>query len=176
MNTRLLLLAALCAGSVLRAQPPSKPRPQSAATTQTATLTVSDALAAIQKLIDQLLSSSASAAERDAYGAQTEWLRSVHKRLSDVADPAATSVAPRDRATGMALGRTARDQATGQASGRRASEASPGQASGARMDASDKAIGDLKSAIELEARKFQTLSNASKARHDMAMSSIRNLK
>ncbi len=34
----------------------------------------------------------------------------------------------------------------------------------------------LQNAVQMESRKFQTLSNASKARHDIAMSSIRNIK
>lgn len=34
----------------------------------------------------------------------------------------------------------------------------------------------LQNAVRNEARKFQTLSNASKARHDIAMNAIRNLK
>jgi hypothetical protein len=34
----------------------------------------------------------------------------------------------------------------------------------------------LRQASEKESRKFQTLSNASKARHDIAMNAIRNLR
>ena len=34
----------------------------------------------------------------------------------------------------------------------------------------------LQNAVQMESRKFQTLSNASKARHDIAMASIRNTK
>jgi hypothetical protein len=35
---------------------------------------------------------------------------------------------------------------------------------------------ELQQAVQSESRKFQTLSNASKARHDVAMNAIRNLK
>lgn len=34
----------------------------------------------------------------------------------------------------------------------------------------------LQNAVQMESRKYQTLSNASKARHDVAMAAIRNMR
>ena len=157
-----------------------------AQTASSSPMTVADAMAAIQKAADQPQPPGMSAADAAAWSAQTEWLRDVHRRLGTMAAAAQHEVvAPRDRATGQASGRVApREQATGQASGRR--EQATGQASGQREQATGQASGqvaapanpleDLRSAIQNESRKFQTLSNASRARHEAAMNAIRNMK
>jgi len=61
---------------------------------------------------------------------------------------------------------TAREAASGMATGRQA----------APVTESAQKLTELQQALQMESRKFQTLSNASKARHDMAMSIIRNMK
>jgi hypothetical protein len=45
-----------------------------------------------------------------------------------------------------------------------------------RMAAMNMQFLALQEAVQMESRKFQTLSNASKARHDIAMNAIRNLR
>lgn len=159
------------------------------AAAQASSLSAADALAAVQKAIDQAPPASESAAEREAWDAQTSWLRDVHRRIATAAGLSVETAAPRDQASGMASGRSApRDRPTGQATGQRVREASSGQSSGRRDAATGQASGqsaapapamgllELKGAIEQEARRFQTLSNASKARHDIAMNAIRNMK
>jgi hypothetical protein len=61
---------------------------------------------------------------------------------------------------------TARESSSGMATGRKAS---PDATTAAKLE-------ELKATLARESRKFQTLSNASKTRHDMAMSAIRNVK
>lgn len=91
------------------------------------------------------------AAGQRAWTAQTEWLETVRRRVE---------------AIGVRGGVvTPRDVATGRPTGRRASRADM-----------DRDLDALRQAVEAESRRFTTLSNVMKARHDVAMNSIRNMK
>lgn len=109
-------------------------------------------LETIGKAIDQPMPGGLGAEDQKAYLAQTEWLKSVRRRMEAISGTSEVT-APRDVATG--------------------------QATGKRQHGSVvivKEWGPLRSAIEEESRQFNTLSNASKVRHDIAMNAIRNIK
>jgi hypothetical protein len=109
-------------------------------------------LEAVGKAVDQPMPDGLSPADQKAYADQTTWLKTVRDRIQSLGSRSGV-LAPRDRPTG-------------QASGQR--RYPPAQA--------QQEIEALRKAIELESRRFNTLSNASKARHDIAMNAIRNMK
>lgn len=110
---------------------------------------VEEAMTALQTLIEQPADATLSKEDLAAYQKQTEWLKSVLTRLE-----ASTGVkAPRDVATGMPTGKR--------------------QHKPMMMTPE---IESFFGAVEKESRQFTTLSNASKARHDIAMNAIRNMK
>ena len=91
-------------------------------------------------------------AEQASYTAETEWLTSVRTRMDDLGVKHGV-IAPREAATGMPTGKRQHKP---------------------HVFTSEWSV--LQAQIERESRKFNTLSNASKARHDIAMNAIRNLK
>lgn len=128
----------------------------------------------LQALIEEPAPAGLSPRDLQVYHAHTEWLKSVVARLEH------TIKSPRDASTGQASGRQAggqpvaqpgtevtasRDQATGKASGQRqvATVLSPD------MDL-------LMKKIQEESRQYDALNSLMKARHEAAMSSIRNIK
>ena len=126
-----------------------------------------DVLVTLKRLLDAPAPNGLTAAERAEYVRHTAWIQDAYQRI----------VTARDRATGMATGRragtteatsgsisTPRDAATGQATGKR------------QHGAPNTVLAKLTSDLEQEARQFNTLSNASKARHDIALNAIRNMK
>lgn len=135
---------------------------KTAAPTATAAMIDPDAsLATLKKLIDEPAPAGLAEKEKAEYVSLTAWIKSAYDRV----------ITARDAGSGMASGKAAqngvkspRDVATGQASGKRQHGVS----------AAD--MVRLQSTFETESRKFQTLSNASKARHEMAMAAIRNMK
>lgn len=108
-------------------------------------------LEAVGKAIDQPAPTGLNVADQNAYAAQTEWLKSVRKRI----EPLALRNEPN----------APRDVATGQASGKRQHGALP-----------IKEWRALQATFEQEARRFDQLQGRLKARHEMAMNAIRNLK
>jgi hypothetical protein len=117
---------------------------------QRKTLALPHVLEAVGQAIDMPMPAGLSAADQQAYAAHTEWLKSVRRRVevlkSNVAAPA--------------------DAAGEQSSEKRQHGAITITKQWERLQAT----------IEEESRKFNTLSNASKARHDIAMNAIRNMK
>jgi hypothetical protein len=128
----------------------------------------------LQALIQEPVPTGLSPQDLAAYQEHTDWLKGVVARLEH------SIKSPRDVATGQASGRQAvgqsgeapslevaapRDRASGQASGRQqvATVLSPD------MDL-------LMKQIQEESQRFVALTGRLKARHDMAMSSIRNMK
>lgn len=108
-------------------------------------------LEAIGQAIDQPVPAGLSAADQKSYAAQTVWLKSVRSRLEPLA--AKEIKAPRDVATG--------------------------QSSGKRQHGSVVLIKEwtpLQKTFEQEGHQFDTLQGLLKARHDIAMNAIRNLK
>jgi hypothetical protein len=132
---------------------------------------VDEARTTLQTLIDQPAAVTLSKEDLAAYQKQTEWLKSVLTRLE-----VSTGVkAPRDVATGQASGK--RQATAGDVVSPR--DAASGMPTGKRQHKPMMMTPELESffgAVENESRQFNTLSNASKARHDIAMNAIRNMK
>lgn len=105
----------------------------------------------VTSAIDQPMPEGLAPAEQRRYAAQTQWLESVRNRIEAMAIR-----------TGVVQ---PRDQVSGRATGRRASQAEV-----------QKEIDTLQKTLETESRRFTTLSNVMKARHDVAMNAIRNMK
>jgi hypothetical protein len=117
------------------------------------TFTLPHVLEVVGRAIDQPPPPELSAADRQNWDEQTEWLKSVRKRLQETGERLGLVPPARERGSGMATGRRTYEPIVI----RRELEA-------------------LQTTIQQESRKFQTLSNAQKARHDMAMNAVRNLK
>ena len=129
---------------------------------------VKDALAMLKQAADQPAPATLSESDRVAYAAHTEWLQSAYQRLS--------VLTAREAASGMATGRSARDASSGVASGRAAREASTGKATGRSASPKPETLQELVAALQQESGQFNSLSNTSKVRHDIAMNAIRNMK
>lgn len=120
--------------------------------TQRKTFSLPHVLEAVGEAIDVPMPAGLNAADQQVYAAHTDWLKSVRRRV-EVLKSESDAAAPVDAAAG--------------------------QSSEKRQYAPVKIIkqwGRLQATIEEESRKFNTLSNASKARHDIAMNAIRNMK
>ncbi len=109
-------------------------------------------LEAVVTAIDQPAPTGLSAADQKSYAAQTEWLKSVRSRLEPLAAKYDVT-APRDVATGQATGKRQHGSVVIM-----------------------KEWGPLKATFEREGHQFDALSGVLKARHDIAMNAIRNLK
>jgi hypothetical protein len=109
-------------------------------------------LEAVGKAIDLPAPAGLSAADQKSYEAQTVWLKSVRTRIGPLAAAEQSVITPRDPATG--------------------------QASGKRQHGTVIVRGwdPLQKTFETESRQFETLQGVMKARHEMAMNAIRNLK
>lgn len=115
-------------------------------------LTLPEALKILDDAIAQPSPGRMVDADAKAWAAETDWLKSARKRIADL---------------GVENGIIEpREPTTGQASEKR-------QHNPIRFQ---KEYGRLATTLEEEGRQFNTLSNASKARHDLAMNAIRNLK
>jgi hypothetical protein len=134
-----------------------------------------DGLAAAVATLDQLIASprpaGLSRAEAATWDEQTAWLRSVSDRYR----PLGTAYGGANLAAPFIPGGAVVSAAiTGPAP---APPARPGASAAAPSLAElDAQFLALQQAVQNESRRFQTLSNASKARHDVAMNAIRNLK
>ncbi len=117
-----------------------------------ATMLSSERIRTAVAVLDGMLGDPAPAGITPAgareYQLHTEWLASVRERLR-------VHLADRDAAL--------------------STPTAPSDAS-RRMAAMDAQFLALQEAVLSESRRFQTLSNASKARHDVAMNAIRNMK
>lgn len=109
-------------------------------------------LEAVATAIDQPAPKGLSAADQRSYAAQTVWLKSVQDRLKPLAAASDVTVP--------------RDVATGQSSGKR-------QHGEVKITKEWRA---LQNTFEQESHQFDALQGALKARHDIAMNAIRNLK
>ncbi len=145
--TAMVAVAGLVAGSLTVARPAMGQDP-----TEKKTFAFPHVLDVVGKAIDQPIPDGMSSEDQEAFAAHTTWLKSVRSRIEAMA-------AQRDV-------RAPRDAASGQASGKR-------QHAPIKIT---KEWGALLATIEEESRQFNTLSNASKNRHDMAMNAIRNMK
>jgi len=148
------------------------PVPARAQDARTATAQQEDVVVTLKKLAAQPAPAGMSPKESADYAAHTQWMETAWERI----------MVARERASGMATGRTSdvkspRDVASGQASGKRMAEApSPAPTEKRQHGVNPRDIVKLVDTFEQEARQFNTLSNASKARHDIAMNAIRNMK
>ena len=108
------------------------------------------AIVVFDDLIDSPPPSGLSRRERSAWREQSEWLAEVRQRYQSFAERLSTQTSS---ASGLS-----------------------GQAMMNEMTRMDMEFLSLQSEIQNASRRFQTLSNAMKARHDAAMSAIRNIK
>lgn len=147
---------------------------------------VQKAMATLDSLAKAPPPAGMSAADKSAWDSQTQWLQSVHQRFNQ-----AYAKSPRDAASGQASGKhhelqSPRDAASGLPTGKVANatgggvvsprDLQSGQASGKRQHQWTPELQTVYDAVQMESRKFQTLSNAQKSRHDVAMNAIRNMK
>jgi hypothetical protein len=145
----MLLAAVVCGTFGLAAPAQSLPAQDS---TAKRVFVLPHVLEKIDAAISQPVPSGLSPADAKSWAAETAWLKSAKSRIESVGIEYGV-LAPRDRATGMATGRR---------------QYRPAEIS--------KSVDSLRAVLEAESRKFNTLSNASKARHDIAMNAIRNMK
>ena len=109
-------------------------------------------LEALDQTISQPAPAALSAADAKSYAAETEWLKSARTRIEQLGTRAGVTPS-REASSGMATGKRQYQPIIFRR----------------ELDA-------LKATLEQESRQFNTLSNASKARHDIAMNAIRNMK
>jgi hypothetical protein len=139
-----------------------------------------DSLSGAASILDELIArpqpTGVSRAELAAWNDQTAWLESVRSRYQSLAEDyaaagGASSAAP--FVPGGAVVSAAVSGGTTRAAGAdpraTSSSAAPSTDPLAELDAQ---LLTLQEAIQAESRRFQTLSNASKARHDTAMKAI----
>lgn len=113
-------------------------------------------IAALDELIGRPAPDGLTRVQHATWNDQTAWLTSVRQRYYELSE----SYAAAEKNVAAA----------------RADDASSGESMANRMAQMNMQLVALQNAIQMESRKFQTLSNASKARHDTAMNSIRNMK
>lgn len=106
----------------------------------------------VDAAISQPVPTGLSPADAKSWTAETAWLKSARSRIEALGLKAGI-IAPRDQSSGMATGRRQHQPAV-----------------------ITKSVDSLRTVLEAEARQFNTLSNASKARHEIAMNAIRNMK
>jgi hypothetical protein len=142
------------------------------------------AIAALDQLIRAPMPLGLTRAEQDNWREQTAWLTSVRDRyrtlsrsysaIASNASPATEAAAPAipgGAVVSAAVSNVGRERdADGTA---RAAVGSPAPDGAAQLSMQFSA---LQSTLEAEIRRFQTLSNASKLRHDTAKNIIQNLK
>ena len=129
--------------------------------------------ATLAALIQRTVPRGLTAGERQQWRNQTEWLRSVERRLADVLEKRPVSEAERTAAATPRPVRKELDKATPQLA-----EAAGGDEDGpvGTAETLELELTRLQHTIQQESRRFQTLLNALKARHDAAMTSVRNMK
>jgi hypothetical protein len=154
----LAFLLTLVAGvGPLAAQTPTPATTPATTPAERASFTLPHVLDTVGKLIDQPMPKGLSPADQKAYAAQTAWLKTVRSRLqalntkSAVADAQVT--APRDAASGQATGKRQH-----------------------KPMVLHTEITTLQQSVEGESKQFTATSQVLKARHDIAMNAIRNLK
>ncbi|MEQ1693504.1 MAG: hypothetical protein ABMA00_19605 [Gemmatimonas sp.] len=119
----------------------------------------------LKRLIDAPTPAGMSDKDRAEYASHSAWIKSAYDRIRTAREAGSGMATGKVAATGAVSGVQApRDVATGQSTGKRQHGVSP------------RDIVKFQTTIETESRKFQTLSNASKVRHDIAMNAIRNMK
>lgn len=171
-----LLIAAAAPSALLAQEPPPRATAAHEAAhvlQQSPGKRAAGAQTVLVELIQQPVPRGLTEDERQQWTSQTDWLRSIERRIADVI---ATASAPGSGPAAAAPPRTTRrelDKATPQLA--RAADGSEDGA-GDAAEALELQLTRLQEAVQQESRRFQTLSNAMKARHDAAMSSIRNMK
>lgn len=125
-----------------------------------------DVLVTLKRLIATPCPAGTSEADKADYAAHTQWMARALAQVQTA----------RERGSGMATGRTVPPSATaGEVQSPR--DAATGQSSGKRQHGvSPRDIVKLVERLQQEGQQFNTLTNVSKARHDVAMNAIRNMK
>lgn len=93
-----------------------------------------------------------SPADQKKYGAETEWLKTVRNRVEALGIEGGV-IKPRDASSGLATGKRMHNPV--------------------RFTMQ---LGRLQQTIETEGQQFSAMAGAAKARHDVAMNAIRNMK
>ena len=135
-------------------------------------------IATLDNLISAPVPGRLSAADKTAWNEHTAWLTSVRDRYRNLVKgvaSAGSSVAGAVIPGGNVL-QNATSGAPGGGSGEPTGTAPSGASMMADMTQMNMEFMSLQQSVQTESRKYQTLSNAIKARHDTAMNSIRNMK
>ncbi|HUF74460.1 MAG TPA: hypothetical protein VMR74_16375 [Gammaproteobacteria bacterium] len=140
-------------------------------------------------LIEMPVPRGLSSAERSTWAEQTRWLTSVRNRYRELsisyAAPISNSAGQDAAAPTVPGGAVVSAAVSGLGTMKNADEPSergerarvaPPTSAPARVNQSNDRLIELQQAVQNESRRFQTLSNALKARHDAAMNTIRNMK
>jgi hypothetical protein len=156
---------------------------------QTSVDTREEAIVALNELIEMPVPRGLSSAERSTWAEQTRWLTSVRNRYREFsisyAAPISNSAGQDAAAPAVPGGAVVSAAVTGLGAMKNADEPSergerarvaPPTSPPARVDQSNDRLIELQQAVQNESRRFQTLSNVLKARHDAAMNAIRNMK
>jgi hypothetical protein len=144
------------------------------------------AIAALDDLIGRRAPDRLTPAERTAWDDQTAWLTSVQQRYRALSESyaaaekniasAGSSAAAPFVPGGSVVTSAVSGTVGGEAPKRAGADTSSGEPMTERMSQLNVQFLALQNAVQMESRKYQTISNVSKARHDVAMSSIRNMK
>lgn len=137
------------------------------------------AVAVLDELVSRPPPAALSRADLSAWNEHTKWLASVRDRYESLRGQYASFAVGGAVAGGALPGGSVLSSAIS-SSGKRApgseSVSTDGSAAPAGAEQLDAEFRKLQAAAQQESRRFQTLSNVSKVRHDTAMSSIRNMK
>jgi hypothetical protein len=137
------------------------------------TIDLQEAIKSLDLLIAEPAPTDLSQEERADWDDQTVWLRSVRDRYAEVAeDHAATddAVVPRSGAEGTT------SNSLGGTSGVTDTTSQASEPVVVTMARTNRRFLALQSAVQQESRKYQTTSNAARARHQVAMNSINNIR
>lgn len=131
------------------------------------------AIESLDRLIAEPAPTDLSEEERADWDDQTIWLRSVRDRYAEVAEEYAATddaVVPRSDVEGTT------SNSPGRTSGVTNTTGQTSQSAVANMALSSQRFIALQNTVQQESQKYQTLSNVTRARHDVAMNSINNIR
>lgn len=179
--TIILLALFLVSGLPVSAQLKTSPRPNAALNHKINKLKlrnqkIAAAMQTLKRLIRQPMPRGLSPKQQQEWLQQTKWLKLIQQRFSKYHQKAnhvikqskglsvAGSFIPGAPAVSSAIGK-----------GQKKTPANPsGKNVQSQMNQMNAEFQALQNAAQMESRQFQSISNALKARHDIAMSSIRN--
>ena len=129
--------------------------------------TVTDARNKLEELIQQPVPKELTKEQVKNWKEQTQWLKSVSERLAAYQEKQKQSSEPSEPVLTTKVGQPKKVTVKQKEAATTAMTATT---------QTNMEFQNLQNSIQMESRKFQTLSNAAKARHDVAMAAVRNLK